>query len=203
MSDLQSLSSLSSLSSVSTGAAGGCNRCGFGTPGQPCSWLMPVIVGLGIILAVVLLYYWSNGDENYRRRRRRDVEEVVVIQEQLANGQPSQPGQPAAALKNDGHIEDILPQHIKAHSEKGFDFVLAIVSKNCGWCTKLKPELQKAAANSNLKVFTIQAENLGELAQALGVDGFPMLIRFKGGRVQKKHSGYADVQRLLAFINSD
>ena len=206
-----SLSTLSSLDTVATSNASGCSRCAFGSPGEPCSWLMPVIIGLGLILLVVLVYYWCNGNEYHRRRRRPIVREtdIVIIDQQPQEQQPQEAVNVGAVMKpvlkkpkSSGQVEDLTAEMLDAKIKGGDEFVVAVISDGCGWCHRLMPELVKAAKMVDIPIYSIRVQVARDIAQRHNISGFPHILHFKNGKPINQHPGFAPLDGLLAFINS-
>ncbi len=61
--------------------------------------------------------------------------------------------------------------------------VLFVKADWCGYCTKAKPEVARAAAilGSVVPVYAVDSERNAKVVESLGVDGFPTIL-FRDGR---------------------
>jgi thioredoxin 1 len=69
----------------------------------------------------------------------------------------------------------------------------------CAPCRAIAPMLEQVAAEyeGKVRIGKINVDEEGELAMQYGVSGIPTLILFKGGKVDKQHTGALSKDQLV------
>lgn len=91
--------------------------------------------------------------------------------------------------------------------------LVMIQGSYCGYCTKMKPEYQKAADKvKKCKFTTIELDGKLESEQKLAkrldhilpitIKGVPTVIAYKGGNFYKEYTGDRSEQSLIEFANN-
>ena len=114
-------------------------------------------------------------------------------------------------LKNVAYLEDgdISPDGKLKIDSKGKPVVIMLSGTFCGFCTKFKPEFQKAAnaikGKACMATIVIDKEkNLGkELNNYIpNFKGVPTVVVFKNGKYSKTYEGERKASDLIEFINN-
>jgi thioredoxin 1 len=73
----------------------------------------------------------------------------------------------------------------------------------CGPCRAIAPAVEELAAEyaGKAKVFKIDVDQVGEVAQNYGVMSIPALLVFKGGKVVDKQVGAGPKSQIAALID--
>ena len=71
----------------------------------------------------------------------------------------------------------------------------------CGPCKMMAPVLEEIAAErDDVKIFKVNVDEEGELAQKFGVMSIPTFISFKGGEMVKKETGARPKSAILEMF---
>jgi thioredoxin-like negative regulator of GroEL len=114
------------------------------------------------------------------------------------------------SLENVAHIEDgdISPDGKLKINSNGKPVVVMISGNFCGYCTKFKPEFQKAVNKVNSKAImaTIVIDEEKKLGKELSnyipkFRGVPMVVVFKNQKYFKTYEGPRESGPLIEFIN--
>ena len=73
----------------------------------------------------------------------------------------------------------------------------------CGPCRAIAPAVEELATEyaGKAKVFKIDVDQVGEVAQNYGVMSIPALLVFKGGKVVDKQVGAGPMSQIAALID--
>ncbi|HEY9815373.1 MAG TPA: protein disulfide isomerase family protein [Candidatus Obscuribacterales bacterium] len=87
-------------------------------------------------------------------------------------------------------------RHVK---DQGQPTVVAFVAEGCGHCTALKPNFAEAATLARLPFLQVEYAQAGDLCKALGINGFPTILRFEGGEKVAEYRGDRSADSLAKF----
>lgn len=73
----------------------------------------------------------------------------------------------------------------------------------CGPCKMLSPIIEKIADSyEGAEIYKLNVDEVGEVAQALGVYSIPTLIFFKDGKEVNRHVGFASESMIISKLDS-
>ena len=152
--------------------------------GESCmSWLVPLMVIIGVGLLIYLMYNYSNCG---RRSHSDDNNGVnngngVYVVSNMTNGNGS---------KTTTDVIDIDGDQLEQLSNQQ-PIVVAFFAQGCSWCVKAKPEYANAAKSANRQLYTLHAHSKNGMDQCKkhGVKGFPTILYVHKGRVLSEYNG--------------
>lgn len=105
----------------------------------------------------------------------------------------------ASAHNNTKQVQEVDENGFKQMMDKGLPVVVAFVANGCGHCTALKPKFTEAAKTARLPFLQVEYSKAGNLCKALGISGFPTIVRFEGGQRIKDYRGDRSAASLAEF----
>mgnify|MGYP002624631975 CR=1 FL=1 len=120
----------------------------------------------------------------------------------MATAVSANAAKPKAGVINTLHAKEYKEMFGKGNTLK-CPVVIDISAEWCGWCTKMHPNLEKAAKMYSGKIyfFQINYETDLDLINELGVTGFPTLIYIKPNGKSVMKSGYRTLDELEDTFN--
>ena len=75
---------------------------------------------------------------------------------------------------------------------------------SCGWCVKLKPELEalETEMGDKINIVSMHASEGSELMDQYNLRGVPAMLLYKDGEVIGKTTGYRNHRKLKNWINT-
>ena len=100
-------------------------------------------------------------------------------------------------------IEELNNENFEEHTKTGLKLV-EFYTDWCGYCKKQKPVIEDLSKNG-VWIGTVNADENSDIANGLGITGFPSFVLFKDGKILSTLTGYHDksalLSRLLGSIN--
>jgi thiol-disulfide isomerase/thioredoxin len=153
------------------------------------SWLVPLLVLVGICLLIYLMYNYSNcgrrsysddnSNSNSYSNGNSNINGIYVISN-MTNGNN----------KAQTDVIDIDGDQLEQLSNQQ-PIVVAFFAQGCHWCVKAKPEYANAAKSAARQLYTLHAHSKNGMDQCKkhGVKGFPTILYVHKGRVIAEYSG--------------
>jgi thiol-disulfide isomerase/thioredoxin len=187
------LSDVSSTSSLDVARLNESLR-GYHQPSHSCmSWLVPLLIAVGVGLLVYLIYNYSCGykSSNSNSNSNSNNSNGVLVISNMANN------------SNSGQVVDLDGDKLDSISSNE-PVVVAFLAQGCGWCTKVKPNYVETAKVSPKQLYSLYAhsKNGMESCKRYGVKGFPTIMYIHKGKVVSEYSGDRSPQDLLRWIKS-
>ena len=154
------------------------------------SWLVPLLIAVGVGLLIYLIYNYSCGSKSSSNNNSNNSNGVLVISNMSNNS-------------NSGQVVDLDGDKLESISSNE-PAVVAFLAQGCGWCTKVKPNFVEAAKVSPRQLYSLYAhsKNGMESCKRYGVKGFPTILYIHKGKVIAEYSGDRSPQDLLRWIKS-
>jgi len=169
---------------------------GYHQPASCLSWLVPLLMAVGLGLLVYLIYNYSckgsaNNDNN--GSANNDNNGVLVISNMTNNNSNNSGGQ----------VVDLDGEKVEAISNQK-PIVVVFLAQGCGWCSKVKPNVVEAAKSSPKPLHTLYAhsKNGMDRCKQYNVKGFPTILHIHKGRVLSEYQGDRSTADLLRWIKS-
>lgn len=104
------------------------------------------------------------------------------------------------------------PHLIRVENEEAFDkavlqdegpVLVDFSSTRCYWCGRLEPVVHALADRyaGRMRVVEFNVDRAPSVIQRHGIEGFPMLILFKGGKEVERVLGYRDERAMAALLD--
>lgn len=120
------------------------------------------------------------------------------------------PSQFAGLDAMSGDAEKAIMGFITQLTERNFD---SMIKSNvafvkffvpwCGHCARLAPlweSLAEKAESANVKIAEVDCSKQGKLCDAQGLNGYPSMVLYKGGRKVEEYSGKRTVNDMLEYV---
>jgi len=120
------------------------------------------------------------------------------------------PSQFAGLDAMSGDAEKAMMGFITQLTERNFD---SMIKSNvafvkffvpwCGHCARLAPlweSLAEKADSANVKIAEVDCSKQGKLCDAQGLNGYPSMVLYKGGRKVEEYSGKRTVNDMLEYV---
>lgn len=171
------------------------------------SWLVPLMVLVGMGLLIYLIYNYSqcsrrrnaNDDGNSNRANGVDGGNgVYVISNMTNNGQKG-----TGSDSNNGQVVDIDGDQLEQKSKQG-PIIVAFFAQGCGWCVKAKPALAEAAKSASKQIHSLHAHSKNGMEQCkkYGVKGFPTIKYVHNGHTISEYMGDRSAADIVNWVKS-
>lgn len=189
----------SEVSSVSSGSDVGLARVnetirGYHQPSPSSSsscmsWLVPLLIAVGLGLLVYLIYNYSCGNKSKNDGSNNNG---VLVVSNMSNSNNS-----------GGQVVDLDGDKLEALSNN-HPIIVAFLAQGCGWCSKVKPNVVEAAKSSPKTLYSMYAhsKNGMERCKQYGVKGFPTILYIHKGRIVSEYQGDRSPSDLLRWVKS-
>lgn len=102
---------------------------------------------------------------------------------------------------------EITTEELKQKIENGEKLVVDFYTSWCGPCRMMKPIFEKVSKlfideNSDIQLYTINAENNRDIAVEYGVRAIPTIKVFNGGKVINTKTGAQQEFQIIELANS-
>jgi thiol-disulfide isomerase/thioredoxin len=191
MSDTSSVSSLSEsrLARINESLRRSKGLESAGESGSCVTWLVPLLVIIGVGLLVYLLFSTSCNSNSNSNGSNSDNSNGILVMSNMTN--------------NDGKVVDLDGDKMDMLSQNQ-PIVVAFLAQGCHWCSKLKPQFVEAAKNSPKPLYTLHAhaKNGMERCKQYGVKGFPTILYIHKGRIVAEYSGDRSPSDIIRWVKS-
>ena len=161
---------------------------GYHQPASCLSWLVPLLMAVGLGLLVYLIYNYSC--KGSATNGNNDNNGVLVVSNMTNN-------------KSGGQVVDLDGDKLESLSNQQ-PIVVVFLAQGCGWCSKVKPNVVEAAKSSPKPLHTLYAhsKNGMDRCKQYNVKGFPTILYIHKGRVVSEYQGDRSPADLLRWIKS-
>ena len=182
----KTMSDTSSMSSVSMPSIGEMSnrRGGRGVDSSCLSWIVPLLIIMGIAL---LFYLWFHFSSCSGSGMGQGNEGTILVVDNMSNNGPKQ----VIDLTGDQLISLM-------NSTKG-PIVVAFMAGGCGHCTNLKPELHKAGSQSPVQIYSVYAERGMDVMRKFNIGGFPTIVKIQNGKIIDTFKDQRTAQKIVAW----
>ena len=156
------------------------------------SWLVPLLIAVGIGLLMYLIYNYSCKSGSKNSNGENNDSNGVLIVSNMSNSSNS-----------GGQVVDLDGDKLESLSSSQ-PIVVAFLAQGCGWCSKVKPNYVEAAKSSPKTLYSLYAhsKNGMDRCKQYGVKGFPTILYIHKGRVVAEYQGDRSPADLLRWIKS-
>ena len=157
------------------------------------SWLVPLLVIIGVGLLIYLMYNYSYCGRRGHSDDNGNGNGVYVISN-MTNGSGS---------KTTTDVIDIDGDQLEQLSNQQ-PIIVAFFAQGCSWCVKAKPEYAGAAKSANRQLYTLHAHSKNGMDQCKkhGVKGFPSILYVHKGRVISEYNGDRSAADIAKWVKS-
>ena len=207
-SDASSLASLESTGPRELRVGREQGRCG--------SWLVPLMVTVGVGLLLYLVYCSTcntkkSSDNGSNSNNGANSGNGVVVtpkspssSDSAANGTVEKN---SANGKSGKSVIDLEGERL-VQMQQNQPVIVAFVAENCGWCKKFKPNYVEAAKKLdnlpgvNLHTLHVNSQKKMEICKVFNVRGFPTLLCVYKDRVLSEYKGDRTPDNIVEWVNS-